>query len=296
MSVACEIWLALTWLLNQLPKLFPLDRSTDLRVLNDKAEESGRLFQFQKRSLQKQSAPRVVVLHPSADDQAVKGTAVYKDDNSGLDLSEFPQRFQGINHSHDDYAALANRNTDFNIMMLGLDGLLGPFCVGMGGLFRWTNLYDIIDRATLFTMLLADALNVLSYGYEYKTEWERQVGWTILVARRRFGHGITLQEWWRDEQFWFIVGTSFHAVVVLRGILITGTDKICLTSSTSKLTSDEDDDGNGHEFSDHHAIKWTFLMIPTTTIFMINSITMAVQSCSYTAMGQTDNFSACGHW
>jgi len=38
MSVVCEIWFAFSWLLDQLPKLCPINRSTDLNVLKEKFE------------------------------------------------------------------------------------------------------------------------------------------------------------------------------------------------------------------------------------------------------------------
>lgn len=38
MSVVCELWFAFSWLLDQLPKLCPINRSTDLAVLKDKFE------------------------------------------------------------------------------------------------------------------------------------------------------------------------------------------------------------------------------------------------------------------
>lgn len=36
MSVVCEIWFAFSWILDQIPKLCPINRSTDLQVLRDK--------------------------------------------------------------------------------------------------------------------------------------------------------------------------------------------------------------------------------------------------------------------
>jgi hypothetical protein len=36
MSVVCETWFAFSWLLDQIPKLCPINRSTDLQVLHDK--------------------------------------------------------------------------------------------------------------------------------------------------------------------------------------------------------------------------------------------------------------------
>ncbi len=38
MSVVCEIWFAFSWVLDQLPKLFPMNRMTDLQVLEEKFE------------------------------------------------------------------------------------------------------------------------------------------------------------------------------------------------------------------------------------------------------------------
>lgn len=38
MSVVCEVWFALSWLLDQLPKICPVNRVTDLSVLKDRYE------------------------------------------------------------------------------------------------------------------------------------------------------------------------------------------------------------------------------------------------------------------
>lgn len=38
MSVVCEIWFAFSWVLDQLPKLAPVNRTTDLTVLSEKFE------------------------------------------------------------------------------------------------------------------------------------------------------------------------------------------------------------------------------------------------------------------
>lgn len=38
MSIICEIWFAFSWLLDQLPKFFPVNRATDLNVLKEKFE------------------------------------------------------------------------------------------------------------------------------------------------------------------------------------------------------------------------------------------------------------------
>lgn len=39
MSVVCELWFSFSWLLDQLPKLCPINRTTDLAVLREKFED-----------------------------------------------------------------------------------------------------------------------------------------------------------------------------------------------------------------------------------------------------------------
>lgn len=84
--------------------------------------------------------------------------------------------------------------------------------------------------------------------------------------------GIELEEWWRNEQFWLIGGTSAHLVAVLQGLLkvIAGIE-ISFTL-TSKSGGDDVDD----EFSDLYLFKWTSLMIPPCTIIMINLVAIGV--------------------
>jgi cellulose synthase/poly-beta-1,6-N-acetylglucosamine synthase-like glycosyltransferase len=84
--------------------------------------------------------------------------------------------------------------------------------------------------------------------------------------------GIDLEEWWRNEQFWLIGGTSAHLAAVLQGLLkvIAGIE-ISFTL-TSKSGGDDVDD----EFADLYVVKWTSLMIPPITIMMVNLIAIAV--------------------
>ncbi|KAG9451678.1 hypothetical protein H6P81_004582 [Aristolochia fimbriata] len=84
--------------------------------------------------------------------------------------------------------------------------------------------------------------------------------------------GIELEEWWRNEQFWLIGGTSAHLAAVLQGLLkvIAGIE-ISFTL-TSKSAGDDEDD----EFSDLYLVKWTSLMIPPIVIMMTNLIAIAV--------------------
>ncbi|KAL5212292.1 hypothetical protein ABZP36_023139 [Zizania latifolia] len=84
--------------------------------------------------------------------------------------------------------------------------------------------------------------------------------------------GISLEEWWRNEQFWLIGGTSAHLAAVLQGLLkvIAGIE-ISFTL-TSKSGGDEADD----EFADLYIVKWTSLMIPPIVIMMVNLIAIVV--------------------
>ncbi|KAK3017672.1 hypothetical protein RJ639_003989 [Escallonia herrerae] len=84
--------------------------------------------------------------------------------------------------------------------------------------------------------------------------------------------GINLEEWWRNEQFWLIGGTSAHLAAVLQGLLkvIAGIE-ISFTL-TSKSAGDENDD----DYADLYVIKWSALMIPPITIMLTNLIAIAV--------------------
>ncbi|KAL3619511.1 Cellulose synthase-like protein D3 [Castilleja foliolosa] len=84
--------------------------------------------------------------------------------------------------------------------------------------------------------------------------------------------GINLEEWWRNEQFWLIGGTSAHLAAVLQGLLkVVAGIEISFTL-TSKSGGDDVDD----EFADLYVMKWTSLMIPPITIMMTNLIAIAV--------------------
>ncbi|KAK4492612.1 hypothetical protein RD792_003430 [Penstemon davidsonii] len=85
--------------------------------------------------------------------------------------------------------------------------------------------------------------------------------------------GITLHEWWRNEQFWLIGGTSAHPAAVVQGLLkvIAGIEiSFTLTSKSSAPDDGED------EFAELYEFRWTTLMIPPITIIMFNMIAIAV--------------------
>ncbi|XP_024020100.1 probable cellulose synthase A catalytic subunit 3 [UDP-forming] [Morus notabilis] len=75
--------------------------------------------------------------------------------------------------------------------------------------------------------------------------------------------GVGIDEWWRNEQFWVIGGVSAHLFAVFQGLLklIAGVDTNFTVTSKSSSSS-----------SDLYAFKWTSLLIPPTTLIIINLI------------------------
>ncbi|KAI3694746.1 hypothetical protein L1987_77716 [Smallanthus sonchifolius] len=77
--------------------------------------------------------------------------------------------------------------------------------------------------------------------------------------------GVSIEEWWRNEQFWVIGGVSAHLFAVIQGLLkvLAGIDTNFTV--TSKASDDED-------FGELYPFKWTTLLIPPTTILIINMV------------------------
>ncbi|KAI3461973.1 hypothetical protein Pfo_018636 [Paulownia fortunei] len=81
--------------------------------------------------------------------------------------------------------------------------------------------------------------------------------------------GVAIDDWWRNEQFWVIGGVSAHFFALLQGLL-----KVLAGVSTNfTVTSKGGDDG---EFSELYIFKWTSLLIPPTTLLIINIIGVVV--------------------
>ncbi|KAJ1685307.1 hypothetical protein LUZ63_016697 [Rhynchospora breviuscula] len=78
--------------------------------------------------------------------------------------------------------------------------------------------------------------------------------------------GVGIEDWWRNEQFWVIGGTSAHLFAVFQGLLkvLAGIDTNFTVTSKA---SDEDGD-----FAELYVFKWTSLLIPPTTVLVINLV------------------------
>ncbi|KAJ0076679.1 hypothetical protein Patl1_35580 [Pistacia atlantica] len=84
--------------------------------------------------------------------------------------------------------------------------------------------------------------------------------------------GIGLEEWWRNEQFWLISGTSAHLAAVVQGLLKVMAGIEISFTLTTKSSSDDDED----IYADLYVVKWTSLMIPPIVIAMINIIAIVI--------------------
>ncbi|KAB5556235.1 hypothetical protein DKX38_007144 [Salix brachista] len=77
--------------------------------------------------------------------------------------------------------------------------------------------------------------------------------------------GVGIDEWWRNEQFWVIGGVSAHLFAVFQGLL-----KVLAGVDTNFTVTSKGGDDN--EFSELYAFKWTTLLIPPTTLLIINLV------------------------
>ncbi|WVZ21972.1 hypothetical protein V8G54_000516 [Vigna mungo] len=77
--------------------------------------------------------------------------------------------------------------------------------------------------------------------------------------------GVSIEDLWRNEQFWVIGGVSAHLFAVFQGFLkmLAGVD----TNFT--VTAKAAEDG---EFGELYLVKWTTLLIPPTTLIIVNMV------------------------
>ncbi|XP_038723334.1 cellulose synthase A catalytic subunit 8 [UDP-forming] [Tripterygium wilfordii] len=77
--------------------------------------------------------------------------------------------------------------------------------------------------------------------------------------------GVSIEDLWRNEQFWVIGGVSAHLFAVFQGFLkmLAGID----TNFT--VTAKAADDA---EFGELYIVKWTTLLIPPTSLLIVNMV------------------------
>ncbi|KAJ4823596.1 Cellulose synthase A catalytic subunit 3 [UDP-forming] [Turnera subulata] len=124
---------------------------------------------------------------------------------------------------------------------------------------------------------LSDRLNQSPLPYMVRIQWKISniaSVWFISLFLSIFATGILemrwsgvgIDEWWRNEQFWVIGGVSAHLFAVFQGLLkvLAGIDTNFTVTSKA---SDEDGD-----FAELYMFKWTTLLIPPTTLIIINMV------------------------
>ncbi|KAJ1693997.1 hypothetical protein LUZ63_010695 [Rhynchospora breviuscula] len=79
--------------------------------------------------------------------------------------------------------------------------------------------------------------------------------------------GVSIEAWWRNEQFWVIGGVSAHLFAVFQGLLkvLAGVDTNFTV--TSKSSGDDED-----QYAELYLFKWTTLLVPPTTLIIINMV------------------------
>lgn len=98
------------------------------------------------------------------------------------------------------------------------------------------------------------------------------VSLTLLSLLEVKWSGIGLEEWWRNEQFWVIGGTSAHIAAVIQGLLkIIAGIEIAFTL-TAKAAAEDDDD----IYADLYVVKWTSLFIMPLTIIVVNLMAVVI--------------------
>ncbi|KAK3160490.1 hypothetical protein QOZ80_1BG0060150 [Eleusine coracana subsp. coracana] len=78
--------------------------------------------------------------------------------------------------------------------------------------------------------------------------------------------GVGIEDWWRNEQFWVIGGTSAHLFAVFQGLL-----KVLAGIDTNFTVTSKANDEDG-DFAELYVFKWTSLLIPPTTVLVINLV------------------------
>ncbi|MCO5593819.1 hypothetical protein L7F22_047837 [Adiantum nelumboides] len=142
------------------------------------------------------------------------------------------------------------------------------------GLYPFTSIFLIVYCFLPALSLVTNQFIVQSLGLTFLVFLlSITVSMCLLALLEIKWSGITLHDWWRNEQFWLTGGTSAHLVAVMQGLLkvIAGVD-INFTLTAKSATGDDAVD----EFAELYEVRWSALMIPPLTIIMTNFIAIAI--------------------
>ncbi|GLJ47471.1 hypothetical protein SUGI_1002030 [Cryptomeria japonica] len=89
-----------------------------------------------------------------------------------------------------------------------------------------------------------------------------------VILEMKWSH-VEIEEWWRNQQFWVIGGTSSHFFAILQGLLkvLTGIETTAFDSSHAKPTCETQDEADDLLM---YRFKWTNLLIIPTTLVIVN--------------------------
>ncbi|OEL17364.1 putative mixed-linked glucan synthase 7 [Dichanthelium oligosanthes] len=87
--------------------------------------------------------------------------------------------------------------------------------------------------------------------------------------------GITLGEWWRNEQFWMVSATSAYLAAVAQVALKVAVGKEISFNLTSKRRATSSGAGVKERFAELYAVRWTVLMVPPAVVLAMNVTSMA---------------------
>jgi len=88
--------------------------------------------------------------------------------------------------------------------------------------------------------------------------------------------GITLGEWWRNEQFWMVSATTAYlAAVVQVALKVAAGKEISFRLTAKQTTTSSGADVKAEKFAELYAVRWTVLMVPPAVVLAVNVMSMA---------------------
>ncbi|GFY85654.1 cellulose synthase A2 [Actinidia rufa] len=299
-SIICEIWFAVSWIFDQFPKWLPIERETYLDRLSLRYEKDGKPSELAAIDREyEEFKVRINGLVAMAQKVPEEGWTMQDGTpwpgNNVRDHPGMIQVFLGHNGVRDIegnelprliYVSREKRPGFEHHKKAGAMNALIKFekKFGQSPVFIASTLLEDggVPPGATSASLLKEAIHVISCGYEDKSEWGKEISnYASIVFMALFisiaatsiiemqWGGVTIDDWWRNEQFWVIGGVSSHFFALLQGLL-----KVLAGVSTNfTVTSKGGDDG---EFSELYLFKWTSLLIPPTTLLIINIIGVIV--------------------
>ncbi|KAL8536234.1 hypothetical protein ACS0TY_011748 [Phlomoides rotata] len=79
--------------------------------------------------------------------------------------------------------------------------------------------------------------------------------------------GVSLDDWWRNEQFWVIGGVSAHLFAVVQGFV-----KVVASIDTKFTVTSKAGEANNDEL---YVFRWTAMLLPPSTLLILNVIGIA---------------------